>query len=132
MVEAGHFGDVARLGDDELGDAGELRSGDPLHESRQQVHETIAGAGRRAGKPVQGGDEGVAHDRLEEVQLALVVAIEGRLGHPRPFGDLFETRLRVTLFDENRQRRIQQLLRTGLGAAFPAGRLRGVGHRPGV
>jgi hypothetical protein len=70
---------------------------------------------------VQVGDQGLAHHRLEQFRLVLVIEIERALGHTGAPSHLVQAGGGIAPRHEFGQGRFKQFLGARLGAALPAG-----------
>ena len=126
LVIGGDVGEVVRLADDQLGDAGRTGGANALP---PHVHGVAQHVGAAAVKGVElrvpfgeaAGDV-LADDGLEEFFLALEIQEQRALGHARPRGNLFGSGGGKALFNEQVQRGVQQFAGPRLLATLALGR----------
>ena len=124
-VEAREVREIAGLGDHELRDRAEPGSDDVGDRQQQPLEEhgtrPLEGRGERldAGEVRQ---ERLAHDRLEQLLLAVEVEVERALADPGAGRDVLDPGRGEAALGETLERRRQDLLRPRLLAAAPTGR----------
>ena len=124
-IEARKVRKIAGLGDHELRD----RADPGVHDTRDgrehplEQHGTRAFEGRRQGlDPGEVRQQRLAHDRLEQLLLAVEVEVERALADAGAGGDVLDPGGGEAASGEALQRRSKDLLRPRLLAATPAGR----------
>jgi hypothetical protein len=124
-VDAREIGKIAGLRDHHLWKDNELAGRDEMAETQQQF------AQQRRNRPLVFAHESreiqdafgqrLLNQRPEHRFLALEIEIDRALGHPCPMGDLVHSRGSETLFGEDLEGRLEDLLRPRFLAPPPAG-----------
>ncbi len=122
--ETRNFGEVAALGHHQLADPSRRAVtvvGPPAaNQTAQQLVARAREAKGLVGGLAEPGDDAVADDGLEEVFLVLEIEIERSFRNTGAGRNIFQAGARISLLDEQLQRRRDQFRRARFFAAFPA------------